>query len=397
MKYEFPGRGTTHSSLKWRAEHFNGTDWDQARERHAIYKLIDDPATYPKPVVNKTPLHRILSRSKGPPRRPGKGWAEDVSTMHGNYDYLLFSNIDHKHPAVRDDLMKWGEWMLESTYVDGFRLDAVQHFSYAFTREWIARMQACRRKSNASAPFIVGEVWSPDTKEILVWLDAVGQNTYAYDSPLVYNFSRLSEAVLRQDGSADLRRLASGSLVECRPRAAVTVVSNHDTQQGQASFVPMDAQLKVLFYAFILLRKDGQPCVFWGDLFGIKGPYPEGPACNVGRPLLADLILARQLFAYGEQAEVFGSPHCLVWSRSGTHDRPGCFVMISIKATTISRRIGQAGEVWVDILSPERSSVVIDRRGYGTFFCRTGTAAVFVKDSPLTRRFPVALDIGVAD
>ena len=47
LKYEFPGResaGMKYSKMKWRAEHFNGIDWDQSAQRNAIFKLVDDPA-----------------------------------------------------------------------------------------------------------------------------------------------------------------------------------------------------------------------------------------------------------------------------------------------------------------------------------------------------------------
>jgi alpha-amylase len=422
-----------YSRLKWRAEHFNGTDWDQRAKKNAIYKLIDDPATYPKP-HHQHPLapmqnggtNRLMrlanfaGKLKGEllgevPRRPGKGWAEDVDDLHGNYDYLLFSNIDHKHPAVREDLLRWGSWMIQDVHTDGFRLDAVQHFSFAFTREWIARVQHSRRTMGKRPAFVVGEVWTGEVWRILRWLDAVGQPhggglVRAYDSTLLYSFSRISEDVRKGSKNADLRTIVQDTLLQHRPQNAVTFVTNHDTQPGQTSFTPMDARIKSLFYAFILLRQEGHPCVFWGDLYGTRGPKAEPPACTIPdgkgglRSLLPDLMLARRLFAYGEQTDYWNAMSCIGWTRAGVPEKPGsgCAVIMSIgapmdkagkEAWTIKKMaIGAPGEVWVDILANEgrRPEVVIDAKRCGVFACRGMSVGVFVrKHAEGVARFPV--------
>lgn len=419
LRYDFPGRGDAYSALRWRAEHFNGTDWDQRTNRHAIFKLIDDPAGLPRPekedvgpaAGDGTSGRNRLLRFAGkpapvPPRRPGKGWADDVDGTYGNHDYLMFSNIDYTHPAVREDVLKWGEWMVESTGLDGFRLDAAQHYSWGFTREWIGRVHAASRRKTDRDAFIVGEVWTGDVGRILRWLDAVGQGTRAYDAPLLYNFSRIASEVARGSRAVDLRTIIRGSLLECRPHSAVTIVTNHDTQPGQTSYTPMDPRLKPLFYAFILLRKEGYPCVFWGDLFGTAGPHAEPPACTSPdgkRSLLVELMLARQSFAYGEQRDYFDAPGCVAWSRAGTHDRRGCVVMLSVlpAGKTASKRIGlgRPGDTWVDILSldQERPTVVSDKNGFGTFSCRGVSVAVFVQeDAEGLGRFPVKFDAALA-
>lgn len=425
LKYDFPGRereGMKYSKMKWRAEHFNGTDWDQRAQRNAIYKLIDDPATYPKPQggmpvplsnsgMNR--LARLAGKVTGTPvRRPGKGWAEDVDDLYGNFDYLLFSNIDYAHPEAREDVLRWGEWMVNETGVDGFRLDAVQHFSFAYTRDWVSRIQnASRNKRDGKQAFVVGEIWTGEVKRITSWLDVVGQGAYAYDSPLLYNFSRISEDVRQGSKNADLRTIHRDSLLESRPQNAVTLVTNHDTQPGQASYTPVSSQLKSLFYAFILLRQEGYPCVFWGDVYGTKGPKAEPPACLVPdgkggqRSLLPDTMLARKLFAYGEQRDYFDAMSCVSWTRAGTADKPGCAVILSIGAavekngeaswTVKKMAVGKPGEVWVDVLGNERErpEVTIDGKGYGLFTCKGLSAGVFVKkDAQGVDRFPVAFD-----
>lgn len=57
-KFDFPGRGAVHSSLKWSKEHFTGVDYNQK------------------------------SKSKGIWRFQSKKWAHDVDEELGNYDFL---------------------------------------------------------------------------------------------------------------------------------------------------------------------------------------------------------------------------------------------------------------------------------------------------------------------
>ncbi|TKA26618.1 hypothetical protein B0A50_04726 [Salinomyces thailandicus] len=430
LRYDFPGRereGMKYSQMRWRAEHFNGTDWDQRAQKNAIYKLIDDPASFPKPGQGQQQqsqtnrFTKFAGKMMGAPQsRPGKGWAEDVDDLHGNFDYLMFSNIDHKHPEVRQELMNWAEWMIRDTGINGFRLDAVQHCSFNFIREWVSRVQQVSQVTRGKNAMVVGEVWTGEVRRILKWLEVVGHDAFAYDSPLLYNFSRISEDVRTGSVNADLRTLTRDSLIEARPQSAVTIVTNHDTQIGQASHTPMLPELKVLFYAFILLRQEGVPCVFWGDLYGIRGgPSPSPPCCTIAtsnggrkRSLLPDLMLARKLFAHGAQKDYWDAMSCIGFTRAGSPQRPnsGCAVIMSIgepsdknakkneKWTQKGMEIGRPGEAWVDILGEpgKRAEVVIGEDGWGLFTCKSRSVGVFVRrEAEEVASFPVPFDTDV--
>ncbi len=168
-----------------------------------------------------------------------------------------------------------------------------------------------------------------------------------FDCPLLYNLSKASRAL-----SYDLRKIFDGSLVASKPMNAVTLVQNHDTQPGQALAAPLEDYFKPLAYAMILLRGAGYPVVFYGDLYGINGPHVfRGPSC---RGCLADLVLARKLYAYGPEESYFNSRNCIGWVRRGTWDRlDGCAVVLSNAGPgEKSMFVGQthAGEVWTDIV-----------------------------------------------
>ena len=71
-----------------------------------------------------------------------------------------------------------------------------------------------------------------------------------------------------------MRTIFNNTLVAENQNSAVTFVDNHDTEPGQALQSWIDDWFKPLAYSLILLRKDGLPCVFYGDYYGI-------PAKNV--------------------------------------------------------------------------------------------------------------------
>lgn len=157
---------------------------------------------------------------------------------------------------------------------------------------------------------------------------------------------------------------------------------NHDTQPGQTCETPIAPFFKPLAYAMILLRNEGLPCVFYGDLYGMLGDNPEPPACN-GR--LPTLINARKLFAYGEQIDYMDSPTSIGWVRSGTWDRPdGCAVLMSVweaERKTMFVGLDKAGQTWCDVLDNWREDVVIDKEGFGDFGCAERSVSVFVNVS----------------
>ncbi|KAL9117055.1 MAG: hypothetical protein Q9187_006415 [Circinaria calcarea] len=155
---------------------------------------------------------------------------------------------------------------------------------------------------------------------------------------------------------------------------------NHDTQPSQSLEADIAPFFKPLAYCLILLRKSGYPCVFYGDLYGIKGPHTTGPSC-AGR--LPALCLARKLYAYGKQTDYFDSPNCIGWTRHGTWDRPDglACVMSNLGPNRKVMHVGKMhrGEVWTDILGWERREVRIDRHGNGVFTCPGWGVSVYVR------------------
>ncbi|KAF4635851.1 hypothetical protein G7Y89_g2223 [Cudoniella acicularis] len=345
LGFDFPGRGEKYSAQKYHWHHFSGTDYNAANEKTAIYKILGD----------KT-----------------KGWAnsDDVDTEKGNYDYLMFADLDYDHPEVAEDVLKWGIWLSKQIPLKGIRFDAVKHFSEDFLRKFITALD----ETHGEGWFFVGEFWKDSLADMTRYLDRMGRKFSLFDAPLVYNFSQLSKTP-----EADLRSVFDDTLVKVEPVNAVTLVMNHDTQPYQALEAPIEPFFKPLAYALILLRFGGYPCIFYGDLYGIKGEHPFPPSCGGALP---NLVLARKLYAYGEQADYFDYATCLGWVRYGTWDRKfGCAVVLSNAGPGEKRmHVGEmhAGEKWTDVLGWSQGEITIGKDGFGTFTCPGTSLSVWV-------------------
>ncbi|MCZ0902175.1 alpha-amylase, partial [Microcoleus sp. HI-ES] len=81
-----------------------------------------------------------------------------------------------------------------------------------------------------------------------------------------YNFHYASQ----QGGNYDMRRILDGTMMQQQPAHAVTFVENHDSQPLQALESVVEPWFKPLAYAIILLRREGYPCVFYGDYYGAE-------------------------------------------------------------------------------------------------------------------------------
>lgn len=156
---------------------------------------------------------------------------------------------------------------------------------------------------------------------------------------------------------------------------------NHDTQPYQALEAQIEGFFKPLAYALILLRADGYPCLFYGDLYGIdpKGEHPFPPACGGSLP---DMALARKLYAYGVQKDYFDYATCVGWVRYGTWDRRfGCAVVMSNAGPgTKKMHVGEmhAGEIWTDVLGWEKGEITIQEDGTGDFTCSGTSVSIWV-------------------
>ncbi len=354
-KFTFPGRGKTYSDFIWDFNCFTGTDFAEG-EPEGIYRIINDYTVH-------------------------DGWEDVIDTEKGNYDYLMYNDIEHRNPHVREELNYWAKWYHDQIPFDGVRLDAVKHQSHEFYKEWLAILRSNTEKDI----FAVGEYWAPGHLELLQrYIDATEGTMSLFDSSLHRNFHLAS----LRGAEYDLRQIFAGTLVEADPEHAVTVVDNHDTQPLQQLEAPVEKWFKPLAYAFILLREAGYPCLFYPDLFG--GHYWDKDKEGNDQEIFLDkvdgieqLMLARKQFAYGAQHDYFEDAHCVGWVREGDGFNRGCAVIMSnFEAYNKPMHMGEAyaGQTFYDLLGRFDEKVEIREDGWGDFPCPAGNVSVWVPE-----------------
>lgn len=285
-RFTFPGRAGELDDFEWDWTCFKGVDYDAATDRHGVWRF------------------------------KGKHWDEDVSHEYGNFDYLMGVDIDLHDKKVYKQLVKWGIWYVETTGVDGVRLDAVKHMSRDFYRRWLHDV----RKAVGRELFCVGEYWGFSPDDLSGYLGDK-QDMSLFDVPLHFAFYRAS--VDREH--IDFAHMLDGSFVSRNAVHTVTFVDNHDTQPYQSLASTVEPWFKPVAYSIILLREAGYPCVFFADLFGL--PNDSIPAV-AELPLLMEV---RRRFAYGRQHDYLDEWDLAGWTRSGLDERPetGLAVVLS--------------------------------------------------------------------
>jgi alpha-amylase len=168
-------------------------------------------------------------------------------------------------------------------------------------------------------------------------------------------------------------------------------VLNHDTQtryERDHAVTAMESWFLPLAYAFILLRSDADlPCVFYGDLYGIRGDSPVPPSCNGN---LAKLMLARKLLAYGDMVEYLDQADCVGFTRLGnaSHSDGLAVIMANGLETTwktMNVGDGRQGEEWTDLLGNYNSTVVIPHDGNARFPCAAASVSVWCNGASTDR------------
>ena len=263
----------------------------------------------------------------------------------------------------------------------GFRFDAVKHYSESFLQDFNHNLDA----HGGEGWFLVGEFWDTSLPGLTDYLAKMQHKFSLFDAPLVKNFHSISTG-----NGADLRQVFDNSLVQAEPYNAVTLVMNHDTQPGQALQLDVAEWFMPLAYVFILLRESGYPCLFYGDVYGLKGGVEGDWRPPAAQGKVPDMALARKLYSYGELNDYFDNPNCVGWVRRGTWDRPdGCAVVMSNTGDAEKRMfVGELhkGEEWTDVLGWEHREIVIGNDGFGVFPCGSVSVRIYVNKNAKGRQ-----------
>lgn len=333
--FDFKGRGGKYSNFIYDKSCFSGVDYDNRRQKTAIYRLAED-------------------------------WDQNVDKENGNYDYLMGADLNFSNPSVVEELYRYGRWYLDMTKVDGFRLDALKHITSDFFKDWLDAM--CDHAKRQL--FTVGEYWSNDLNTLLDYLKRIDDRFALFDVPLHYKFYKACNDNSNYN-MADLHTTLSA----LKPDNAVTFVENHDTQKGQALQTVVTDWFKPLAYAYILLRDEGLPCVFYGDYYGIA----KYQTTSFRKPI--DLMIKiRKNEMNGRRNDYFDHFDVASWTFEGQSEHDGMAVLINDGPMNNKRMFvgkNKAGKEFINLVN-EKDSVIIDEDGYGIFNVGGGSYSIYI-------------------
>ena len=287
------------------------------------------------------------------------------------YDYMMSSEVDLSNKEVLEEYIRWAVWYVQTADIDGLCLERSEKIPAEFSREFLNQVRVLTGKEF----FTISSLWNGDVNKLLEYMAEVRSETSLLDVPLHHNFHDAAKA----EGAYDLRRIFDGSLVSRDPMHAVTFVDCHDSQPEGKRESWVAEWFKPLAYAMILLRRDGYPCVFYGDYKGIAKDRYKG-----GKALLDKLMKLRRQKAYGPQHDYLDDPDCIGWTREGDeeHKDSGLAVILSDgKGGTKRMYIGRqfAGAHFSDVMGNAKYNIKIDDEGCGEFYVNRGAVAVWVR------------------
>ena len=134
----------------------------------------------------------------------------------------MFADLDMSRDDVRAECKAWGDWIVRTLGIDGFRLDAVRHIRFPFFIEWLDHVRA---NADGRPLFAVGEYFTGNVATLRWFIEQTGRRMSLFDFPLQFNMRIAS----RSNGVIDMRQIFDGTLVAQDPVLAVTFVDNHDT------------------------------------------------------------------------------------------------------------------------------------------------------------------------
>lgn len=344
--FTFPGRQGQYSNFEWHWHHFDAVDYNEynGNDKSTVYLL------------------------------EGKQFDDHVALEKGNFAYLMGCDLDFENKSVRDEIIHWGKWYLDTTGVDGFRIDAIKHISAWFFPEWIDALE----KHAGRDLFMVGEYWLPDINSLHWYVDSVGGRMMVFDVTLHYNFHYASKA----GGNYDMRCILDNTMMQQRPTHAVTFVENHDSQPLQALESLVESWFKPLAYAIILLRQQGYPCVFYADYYGAhyndRG-YEIWMDCH--RWLIDKFLYARQQYVYGPQYDYFDHWNTVGWTCLGDEAHPEAMAVLMSDGCEGSKlmEVGKPNTKFIDLTEHVKAPVYTNEAGWGEFRCNAGSVSVWVQ------------------
>lgn len=240
-----------------------------------------------------------------------------------------FPDLCTTNPYVRNQILKWGQWLYDQIGFRGWRFDFAIGYNASTVKAWVDEIGGIS----------MVDYWQPDVFSIMNYLQNVPEQTKALDYPLLYTFLDL----FNRNGSMRTLTLSSSSILMNDPNRAVTFVDDHDTVRSNETNIAVHRDF---MYAFILLYDGGTPVVFWKDLYPNDPCIDPAGTCSLQNDLHADqlkvnlrkLLEIRKDYAKGSGSVIYSDNDLFIYQRNGNpglilamNDNPNTTHTITIK------------------------------------------------------------------
>jgi len=148
----------------------------------------------------------------------------------------------------------------------------------------------------------------------------------------------------------------------------------------------VEAWFKPLAYAFILLRTDGYPCVFYADYYGAqyKGSknHNEYDILMHSHKWMIDLFLdARSKYTFGIRRDFFETRNCIGWTFEGEEGGKSMAVIISnAEEASLWMETGKENAVYKDITNHIDKKITTNEFGWAPFSCKSGSVSLWIEE-----------------
>ncbi len=199
---------------------------------------------------------------------PGNALKADGS----NGTYGPARDLDHRNPAVRQEIKNWMNFLKNDVGFDGWRYDFVHGYDPIYNKEY----------NDATSPyFAVGELLESSRVQTNNWVNFTQQSSSAFD----FNTKVTLQNAIRDNNLSYLRdgQGKPSGMIGINPGKSVTFLDNHDTGAAQQCcgpdyvFLGGETNLRK-GYAYILTHP-GNPMVFWTHFFdggsGVRNAIKE--------------------------------------------------------------------------------------------------------------------------
>ena len=180
----------------------------------------------------------------------------------------VLPDLNTENPVVAQYLLENSIWWVESSGLDGYRVDTFPYVSRQFWSRWSAALRRTYPRLTT-----IGEVFHPDASVTSFFVG--GQKRYdgidtgvstVFDYPLYF---ALRDVLLRGAPVGRIVDILRHDSLYVRPEELLTFFANHDVPRFASAEGSSVAKLKLAFALILTLR--GIPELYYGDEIGMTG------------------------------------------------------------------------------------------------------------------------------